>query len=139
MKGNCLAVIDALSWITLGVAEVYHEKPEFRISATCSSWFLARGYVYPGDGGDTFLQNIDTISTRHHIHLDESLFVSLDIVTQGLLELTSIFYTLSQHKNGAAVSPPHDTLSWHSAYLTKHRVSFAFLGRHKLRSYFRNF
>jgi hypothetical protein len=37
MKGNCLAVIDALSCNTLGVVEGYHEKPEFRISATCSS------------------------------------------------------------------------------------------------------
>jgi hypothetical protein len=27
-------------------------------AATCSCWFLTRGFIYPEDGGDTFLQNI---------------------------------------------------------------------------------
>jgi hypothetical protein len=26
-------------------------------AATCSSWFLTRGFFYPEDGGDTFLRN----------------------------------------------------------------------------------
>jgi hypothetical protein len=26
--------------------------------ATCSSWFLARGFFNPEDGGDTFLRNV---------------------------------------------------------------------------------
>jgi hypothetical protein len=26
--------------------------------ATCSRWFLARGFFYPEDGGDTFLRNV---------------------------------------------------------------------------------
>jgi hypothetical protein len=26
-------------------------------AATCSHWFLARGFFYPEDGGDTFLRN----------------------------------------------------------------------------------
>jgi hypothetical protein len=27
-------------------------------AATCSSWFLARGFSYPEDGGDTFFRNV---------------------------------------------------------------------------------
>jgi hypothetical protein len=27
--------------------------------ASCSRWFLAREFVYPGDGGDTILRNIN--------------------------------------------------------------------------------
>jgi hypothetical protein len=27
-------------------------------AATCSLWFLARGFFYPEDGGDTFLRNV---------------------------------------------------------------------------------
>jgi hypothetical protein len=27
-------------------------------AATCSRWFLARGFFYPEDGGDTFLRNV---------------------------------------------------------------------------------
>jgi hypothetical protein len=28
------------------------------VAADCSHWLLARGFFYPEDGGDTFLQNI---------------------------------------------------------------------------------
>jgi hypothetical protein len=27
-------------------------------AATCSRWFLARGFFYPEDGSDTFLRNV---------------------------------------------------------------------------------
>jgi hypothetical protein len=27
-------------------------------AATCSRWFLARGFLYPEDGSDTFLRNV---------------------------------------------------------------------------------
>jgi hypothetical protein len=27
-------------------------------AATCSSWFLGRGFLYPEDGGDIFLRNV---------------------------------------------------------------------------------
>jgi hypothetical protein len=30
-------------------------------AATCSRWFLARGFFYPEDGGDTFLGNVGSI------------------------------------------------------------------------------
>jgi hypothetical protein len=29
-------------------------------AATCSRWFLARGFFYPEDGGDTFLRNVNS-------------------------------------------------------------------------------
>jgi hypothetical protein len=34
------------------------EEPAWASAATCSRWFLARGFFYPEDGGDTFLWNI---------------------------------------------------------------------------------
>jgi hypothetical protein len=38
-------------------------------AASCSRWFLARGYFYPEDGGDT-LTLVHTRSTRRHIPED---------------------------------------------------------------------
>jgi hypothetical protein len=35
---------------------VFWDMSEF--AATCSGWFLVRGFFYPEDGGDTFLQNV---------------------------------------------------------------------------------
>jgi hypothetical protein len=29
-----------------------------QLAATCSRWFLARGFSYLEDGGDTFLRNV---------------------------------------------------------------------------------
>jgi hypothetical protein len=54
---------------------VFHPKIELRVkkiqcfglfynssrrlaAATCSHWFLARGFFYPKDGGDNFLPNV---------------------------------------------------------------------------------
>jgi hypothetical protein len=36
------------------------ERVTSRLLATCSRWFLARGFFYPEDGGDTFLWNVDS-------------------------------------------------------------------------------
>jgi hypothetical protein len=37
-------------------------------AATCSRWFLARGFFYPEDGGDTFLEtSVHRRSTRRHV------------------------------------------------------------------------
>jgi hypothetical protein len=35
-------------------------SPPTSAAATCSRWFLARGFFYPEDGGDTFLRNVDS-------------------------------------------------------------------------------
>jgi hypothetical protein len=37
-------------------------------AATCSRWFLARGFFYPEDGGDTFFRNVGShkIYTASH-------------------------------------------------------------------------
>jgi hypothetical protein len=39
-----------------------------KAAATCSCWFLACGFLYPEDGGDTFLQNVGlhNIYTAQH-------------------------------------------------------------------------
>jgi hypothetical protein len=49
-----------------------------RSAATCSSWFLASGFFYPQDGGDTFLRNFGShkIYTAPHprkLHTPQSL------------------------------------------------------------------
>jgi hypothetical protein len=35
----------------------YHLRMQVAAN-TCSRWFLARGFFYPEDGGDTFLRNV---------------------------------------------------------------------------------
>jgi hypothetical protein len=49
-------------------------------AATCPHWFLARGFFYPEDGGDTFLRNVGShkIYTephprRQHLHIQSYL------------------------------------------------------------------
>jgi hypothetical protein len=43
-------------------------------AATCSCWFLARGFFYPEDGGDKLLRKmVHTISTWRHIPEDAIL------------------------------------------------------------------
>jgi hypothetical protein len=40
-------------------------------AATCSRWFLARGFFYPEDGGDTFSEtSVHTRSGQRHIPED---------------------------------------------------------------------
>jgi hypothetical protein len=45
-------------------------------AATCSRWFLARGFFYPEDGGDTFLRNVGShkIYTAPHPRRRNSSF-----------------------------------------------------------------
>jgi hypothetical protein len=37
-----------------------HLQGSLQSAATCSRWFLARGVLYPEDGGDTFFRNVDS-------------------------------------------------------------------------------
>jgi hypothetical protein len=48
-------------------------------TATCSRWFLARGFFYPEDGGDTFLRNVGShkIYTEPHPRIRHSSWYSL--------------------------------------------------------------
>jgi hypothetical protein len=46
-------------------------ETESQSAATCSRWFLARGFFYPEGGGDMFLEkSVHTRSTRRHIPKD---------------------------------------------------------------------
>jgi hypothetical protein len=46
--------------------------------ATCSRWFLVRGFFYLENGGDTFLRkSVHARSTRHHIPEDDILYSHL--------------------------------------------------------------
>jgi hypothetical protein len=69
-------------------------------AATCSRWFLARGFFYPEDGGETFLRNVGSHnlhgstpqktafipSTKSHIH-----FLSLRSFIQGIRRGSRLF------------------------------------------------
>jgi hypothetical protein len=46
---------------------VFWDVASYRSAATCSIWYLARGFFYPEDGGDTFLRNVGShkIYTAH--------------------------------------------------------------------------
>jgi hypothetical protein len=37
-------------------------------AATCSRWFLARGFFYPENGGDTFLRNVGSYKSYTTLH-----------------------------------------------------------------------
>jgi hypothetical protein len=39
------------------------------IAITCSRWFLASGFFYPEDGGDTFLRNVSSYKIYTAPHL----------------------------------------------------------------------
>jgi hypothetical protein len=52
--------------------------------ATCSSWFLARGFFYPEDGGNTFPEkSVHIRSTRRHIPAHGILQHSVSFVKFG--------------------------------------------------------
>jgi hypothetical protein len=66
------------------LASVVRWHPETRprspsAAATCSRWFLARGFFYPEDGGDTFLRNVGShmIYTAPHPRRRNSSLITL--------------------------------------------------------------
>jgi hypothetical protein len=59
-----LVCTDVLEELIASIFRVEKSKSEEPASAggcrLSSSWFLARGFYYPEDGGDKFLQNVST-------------------------------------------------------------------------------
>jgi hypothetical protein len=45
-------------------------------SATCSRWFLARGFFYPEDGGDMFLRNVSSHKSYTAPHPEDGILRS---------------------------------------------------------------
>jgi hypothetical protein len=45
-------------------------------TATCSRWFLARGFFYPEDGGDTFLRNVGSHKSYTAPHPEDGILHS---------------------------------------------------------------
>jgi hypothetical protein len=57
-------------------------------AATCSRWFLARGFFYPEDGGDTFLRNVGSQkSTQRRVPEDILNIISLKITDPAMMQL----------------------------------------------------
>jgi hypothetical protein len=50
-----LALTDVSKERIASIFRVEKSASELQSAATCSSWFTARGFFYPEDGGDTFL------------------------------------------------------------------------------------
>jgi hypothetical protein len=60
-------------------------------SFTCWRSFLARGFFYPEDGGDTFLRNVDDfqLTTRRYIPEDRSLHFDYGVLSYDVLQLVT--------------------------------------------------
>jgi hypothetical protein len=54
-------------------------------AATCSSWFLARGFSYPEDGGNTFLRNVGSEDLRGATSQKTAFFCSNKMCLQFLV------------------------------------------------------
>jgi hypothetical protein len=53
-------------YVDLVGTDVSEEQMAISLLATCSRWFLARGFFYPDVGGDTLLRNV----CSHKIHME---------------------------------------------------------------------
>jgi hypothetical protein len=54
-------------------------------AATCSLWFLARGFFYLEDGGDTFLRNVGS-QELHGARSDKTSFFIVTVVKTSNLK-----------------------------------------------------
>jgi hypothetical protein len=55
--------------------KIRERRSRLQTAVTFSGWFLARGFFYPEDGGDIFLQNVGSHKIySHHIPEDGILF-----------------------------------------------------------------
>jgi hypothetical protein len=66
--------------------------------ATCSRWFLARGFFYPEDVGDTFLRNVGShkIYTAPHPRRRHSLKYFYVVPNSSLTISQLALYTVSE-------------------------------------------
>jgi hypothetical protein len=56
---------------------VFWDVAPCRSAATCSCWFLARGFFYPEDRGDIFLRNVGS----HKIYFSLVKIISFSLPT----------------------------------------------------------
>jgi hypothetical protein len=59
-------------------------------AATCSRWFLARGFFYPEDGGDTFLRNVGSHKICTAPHPRKRHASTLVFITSFVVDLLSL-------------------------------------------------
>jgi hypothetical protein len=77
------------------IAESLYDKLVMKwvAAATCSRWFLARGFFYPEDGGDTFLRNVGshkiytTPHPRRRHSSGDKVFEGVFLVSPQLINL----------------------------------------------------
>jgi hypothetical protein len=52
--------------------------------ASCSRWFLARGFFYPKDGGDTFLRNVGPYKIYAATSQKTAFFIVIAVKTSNI-------------------------------------------------------
>jgi hypothetical protein len=72
-------------------------------AATCSSWFLALGFFYLEDGGDTFLRNIGSHKIHGATSQNTQFFIIIALKTSNLTRIRGSVHAL------------HHTPPWRSA------------------------
>jgi hypothetical protein len=56
-------------------------------AATCSRWFLARGFFYPEDGGHAFLRNVSSHKIYTALHPRRRHSSALGLTTKEILNI----------------------------------------------------
>jgi hypothetical protein len=83
------SVFEECRFVGCGAVQILCE-PTFRRNvspaATCSRWFLTRGFFYHEDGGDTFLRNISShkyytkpLPTKRHSSIMYKFIINIEI------------------------------------------------------------
>jgi hypothetical protein len=67
------------------------EERQFKVA--CSSWFLARGFLYPEDGGDTFLRNVGLQDIHGATSQKMTFFIITAVKTSNLTLVWGIWET----------------------------------------------
>jgi hypothetical protein len=65
------------------------------IAATCSHWFLVRGFLYPEDGGDIFLRNAGShkkYTAPHPRNLHSSSFLLFTRTMRAIRKVSVIYF-----------------------------------------------
>jgi hypothetical protein len=68
------------------------------VAATCSRWFLARGFFYPEDGGDTFLRKRRFTQELHGTTPQKTAFFIVTAVKTSYLTIKKLLKQVKYEK-----------------------------------------
>jgi hypothetical protein len=73
-------------------SEVFAAATVLQTAATCSRWFLTRGFFYPEDEGDTFLRNVGS----HKIYTEPYGILQSSTCSRFLFFRLSFFFLIPE-------------------------------------------